>query len=126
MSITTEQKNNFLFVRFTSDLVSVCDGVTIKWALQQALSNGTKNIALSVTVGSLSNQRSVSRLLRQCQNVVRSGNGKLFFIELDNEEESVYRSICDSMQIPLYNSEDMLCSVIEEPSRAAGNLLYVR
>ena len=56
MSITTEQKNDFLFVRFTSDLISVCDGVSIKWALQQALSTGTRNIVLSVTVGSLSNQ----------------------------------------------------------------------
>ena len=126
MSITTEQKNNFLFVRFTSDLVSVCDGVTIKWALQQALSNGTRNIVLSVTVRSLSNSRSISRLLRQCQNVVRSGNGKLLFVELNDEDESVYRSICDSMQIHLYHSEDIPCSVIEEPSRAAGNLLYVR
>lgn len=111
MSITTEQKNNFLFVRFTSDLISVCDGVSIKWLLQQALSNGTRNFVLSVTVGSLSNPRSVSRLLRQCLNVVRSGNGKLFFVELNDEDESVYRSICDSMQIPLYNSEDIPCSV---------------
>jgi len=111
MSIATEQKNDFLFVRLTSDLIGVCDGVAIKGALQQALSTGAKNIVLSVTVGSLSNQRSISRLLRQCQNVVRSGNGKLFFVELNNEEESVYRSICDSMQIPLYNSEDTLCSV---------------
>jgi hypothetical protein len=118
MGITTEQKNGFLFVRFTSDLVSVCDGVTIKWALQQALSNGTRNIVLSVTVGSLSNQRSITRLLRQCRNVVRSGNGNLFFVELNEEEENVYRSICDSMQIPLYTSEDKISPVVSSPVMA--------
>ena len=105
MSITTEQKNDFLFVRFTSDLIGVCDGVAIKGALQQALSTGTRNIVLSVTVGSLSNSRSILRILRQCREVVRSGNGNLFFVELSNEEKSVYQSICDSMQIPLYTSE---------------------
>lgn len=118
MSISTERKNDIVFVRFTSDLVSANDGVTIKWVLEQALSKSTRNIAVSVTVGSLANQRLISRLLRQCREIVRRGKGKLFFVELCDGEKSVYRSICDSLRIPLYNSEETLCSAGPSPIMA--------
>lgn len=115
MSITTEQKNDVLFVRFTSDLLTLCDSAAIQGALQKALSNGTRNIALSVTVGSLSNQRSVSRLLRQSREAVRNENGNLFLVELNNEENSAYHSICDSLHIPLYDSEEKIDAAIAVP-----------
>jgi hypothetical protein len=115
MSVTTEQKNGFFFVRITSDLISVCDGVVIKGTLQQALTNGTSNIVLSVTVGSLSNQHSISRLIRQCRQAVRCGNGNLYFVELNNDEKSSYRSICDSLQITIFDSEDKIGSYISAP-----------
>lgn len=116
MAIVTELKNNFFFVRITSDLISVCDGVSIKWALQQAFSNGTRNIVLSVTVGSLANQRSISRLLKQCKDLVRCGKGNLFVAELNKDEGCVYRSICDSLQIPIVDSEEKICSDILVPT----------
>lgn len=106
--ITTEQKNDLLFVRFTSDLVTVCDVVAIKFALQQALSTGTRNIALSVLVGSLSNQRFISRLLRQCKDIVHRENGNLVFVELGDTEDFMYHAICNALAIPLFDSEDKI------------------
>jgi hypothetical protein len=106
--VATEQKTDFLFVRFTSDLVTAYDVVSIKSALQQALENGIRNIALSVMVGSLSNQHFISRILRQCKEIVQRENGNLYFVELGDEMNSMYHSICQTLEIPMFESEDKI------------------
>jgi hypothetical protein len=106
--ITAEQKNDFLFIRFTSDLVTECDVGSIKSALQEALSTGTRNIAFAVSVGSLSNQRFISRLLRQCREIVHRENGNLFLVEPGDGAESMYHAICDTLGIPHFNSEEKI------------------
>lgn len=116
--ITTERKNGFFFVRFTSDLVTECDVVSIKFALQQALATGTRNIALSVVVGSLLNQRFISRLLRQCKELVHRENGNLFFVELGDATDSMYHAICDALEIPLFDSEDKIDAAVTLPVMA--------
>jgi hypothetical protein len=118
MSITTEHKNNFFFVRVTSDLLSHCDGDAIKGVLLQALATGTKDIVLSVSVGTLSNRHSIARLLRLCREVVRSGNGHLYCVERNHEEKRVYEGLCDSLKIPLYDSEEKVGPVVFSPVMA--------
>lgn len=106
--IVTEQKNDFLFVRFTSDLLTACDEGDIKFAMQQALATGTRNIVLSVQVGSLANQRLVSKLLRQCKEIVQRENGNLFFVEPGDAAERMYHTICDTLAIPHFDSEEKI------------------
>jgi hypothetical protein len=106
--ITSEQKSNFLFVRFTSDLLTVCDEADIKFAMQQALATGTRNVVLSVQVGSLANQRLISKLLRQCKEIVHRENGNLFFVEPGDAAERMYYTICDTLAIPHFDSEEKI------------------
>jgi hypothetical protein len=106
--IATEHKNDQLFIRFTSDLITACDDVAIKFALQQALSTGTRNFVMSVLVGSLANQRYIAKLLRQCKEIVHSEGGNLLFVEQGDETDSMYRSICQSLEIPMFDSEEKI------------------
>jgi hypothetical protein len=105
MNIETEHKNGRFFIRFTSDLITPCDIESIYPALQLALANGTRNIILSVIVGSHSNQRSITRLLRQCQAITQRKNGKLCCVALCHDDKIIYRSLCDTLHIPYFYSE---------------------
>jgi hypothetical protein len=71
-----------------------------------------------VVVGSLLNQRFISRLLRQCKELVLRENGNLFFVELGDATDSMYLAICDTLEIPLFDSEDKIDSAVSLPVMA--------
>lgn len=106
MTIATEYKNGLFFIRFTSDLVNHCDLESIFPALQLALANGAKTIVLSIIVGSLSNQRSIARVLRKCRAIAHGKSAKLCCVVSCQDDKDVYRSICDSLQVPYLHYEE--------------------
>jgi hypothetical protein len=108
MSIATEKKGGFQFIRFITDSVTESDISAIKATVAKVLSEGTKGIVLCVDVGSLSNQLVISRLLLQCSEMVRRKAGRLVFIEDSHNEKSVFRTICDTLHIPHCDSEEKL------------------
>ena len=111
MSIATERKDGFLFIRFTSDSVTDSDITAIKAAVAKALSEGIKEIVFRVDIGSLSNQLVISRLLLQCSEIVWQKKGRLVLVEESHNEKSVFRTICDTLHISHFDSEEKVSEV---------------
>jgi hypothetical protein len=118
MSITTRYNNKSFFIRFTSDLISHCDLESIQPALQLALANGARTVVLSIVVGSLSNQRSIARILRKCRAITLGKNAGLYCVVSCQDDKDVYRSICDPLHIPYFYSEEEIPSGLFAPSEA--------
>ena len=119
MTIEMECRCDVQIIRFTSDSVTESDGTAILSTIELALSRGIGNILFSVEMGSLSNQLVISRLLLQCSEMLRRRKGRLQFVEKCRGEKSVFRTICDSLHIPIYESEEKFA----EKVTMAGNVI---
>jgi hypothetical protein len=104
MSIQTSRKDTYQIIRFVSDMVMESDANAVKEVVEQALQTGIKNFVFSVSVGSLSNRRTISRILLWCNETIRRWDGRLLFIEKDADETCVFRDLCESLKIPLYRN----------------------
>jgi hypothetical protein len=104
------------FIRFTSDLISLCDLESIQPALQLALAKGAKTIVLSIIVGSLSNQRSIARVLRKCMAIAHGKNAELCCVVSCQDDKDMYRSICDPLHVPYFYSEKEIPSCLFLPA----------
>ena len=114
MCIDTRQKDGFQVIRFVSDFIMESDMNTLKDAVEGALQRGTRNFVFSVSIGSLTNQMVVSKLLRWCKDTIQRGKGNLFFIEKDSDEKCVFRRLCDSLHIPIYQNLDTTVLTIDK------------
>ena len=106
MSIEITRKNTFQVIRLVSDMVMESDKNTLKEVVNQALLEGIKNFVFSVSVGSTLNQVIIFHLLLWCEETIRVQKGQLLFIEKDDGKECVFRSICKSLNIPVYQNSD--------------------
>lgn len=110
MSIETIRKDNFQVIRFVSDMVMESDSNAVKEVVELALLSGMKNFVFSVSVGSLTNQRLIYHILLWCKETIKHKKGQMLFIEKDGGENCVFRSLCESLQIPIY--QNMETSVV--------------
>ena len=112
MSIETSRKNSFQIIRLVSDMVMASDENTIKDVVKKALLEGINHFVFSVSIGSVSNQVTIFHLLLWCEETVRHQGGQVLFIEKDNGGKCIFRNMCESLNIPIYqNSETALVTI---------------
>jgi hypothetical protein len=106
MSIQTSSRDSFQIIRMETDMVMESDINTIKETVNMALKAGTVNFVLSVSIGSLTNNRVISRLIEWCRETIWRQKGTLLFIEKNNGQECIFSSLCESLHIPMYQNID--------------------
>jgi hypothetical protein len=120
MSIFAERRDRIQIIRFISDSITESDMAAIKVCIANALAEGIGDVVFAVTVGSLSNQLVISRLLLQCSEIIRRKQGRLRFVEEAQNGKSVFHNICGSLRIPYCDREEKM-SVAMFANRAELN-----
>jgi hypothetical protein len=104
MSIHTNRNGSTQVIRLETDMVMESDENAIKNTIEQALKAGTINFVLSVSIGSLVHRAIISRLLQWCKETIWRSKGKLIIVEKNDGEACVFGTLCESLQIPIYQN----------------------
>jgi hypothetical protein len=111
MCIRTNRDGSTQVIRLETDTVMESDENDIKNIIEQALKAGIKNFVFSVSIGSLTNRRIISRLLEWCKDTIWCQEGTLLFIEKNDGENCIFGPLCESLHIPMY--QNTMTSIVE-------------
>jgi hypothetical protein len=102
MGIETHRKGTLQVIRFVSDSIDTSDAFATKEAVEKALMIDVRDFVFSVSASSFSSRAVIFELLMHCKKMIYDNNGQILFMETCIEGQSVYRCMCEMLQIPFY------------------------
>jgi hypothetical protein len=106
MSVNTNRIGSTQIIRLETDMIMESDENSVKETVNLALEAGIKEFVLSVSIGSLTNRRIISRLLHWCKETIWRQKGQLLFVEKNDGDKCIFGPLCESLHIPMSQNID--------------------
>jgi hypothetical protein len=106
MCVRINRNGSAQIIRLETDMVMESDVDTVQETVEQSLEDGIQEFVLSVSIGTLTNRRIISRLIEWCRDTIWRQRGKLLFVEKNDGGECIFGPLCESLRIPMSQNID--------------------